>query len=152
MRSIFVTLPASLFLLASHAGAQEQISPPADPQTSSVQVTGPSRGFQFFEQQADEISGAYAMANGWRLKVDSTRDGIVATIDKRPTRLMADAARHPEIELVAVGPDRYVTRDGNISMEFNRGTRGDDMLMSYVPDARTAQVVTVAATAMLAQR
>jgi hypothetical protein len=26
--------------------------------------------------------------------------------------------------------------DGNVSMEFNRG-RGDDMLMSYVPESRT---------------
>jgi len=48
---------------------------------------------------------------------------------------------------------RFVTRDGNVRMKFNRGVRGvrgDDMVMSHVPDARTAQVIVV--TAALAQR
>jgi hypothetical protein len=35
-------------------------------------------------------------------------------------------------------------------MEFNRGEYGDEMLMRYVPDTRTAQAVVVTTT--LAQR
>jgi hypothetical protein len=31
-------------------------------------------------------------------------------------------------------------------MEFNRGAQGDEMLMSYVPDSRTAQRVVVTST------
>lgn len=146
MRPLSCILPASLLLLATGAGAQErqpeQQYPLTEPgSTSQVQVKAPTQPFQFWDYEAEMISGAYAMSNGWRMKVDPVSDGIVAQIDKRPP-----------MRLVAVAQDRYVTRDGNVSMEFNRGARGDDMLMSYVPDKRTAQVVVVTAKAMLAQR
>ena len=104
-------------------------------------MTAPTWPFLFFDYEAEAISGAYAMSNGWRLKVDPSSDGIVAQIDK-----------HTPMRLHAVSRDQYVSRDGNVSMSFNRGQRGDDMLMSYVPDARTAQVVVVTATAVVAQR
>lgn len=140
MRSLSLILPASLLLLASHAGAQSQNYPSTEPGSiSSVQVTAPTQPFPFWIDDAEAVSGAYAMSNGSRLKVEPRYDGIVAQLDKqRPVRL------------VALSQDRYVSRDGNVSMEFNRGTRGDDMLMSYVPDSLTAQVVVVTAT--LAQR
>jgi len=142
MRSVFLMLPTSLLLLASHAGAQTQAYPMTDPgQTSRVQVTAPPQPFQFWDYEAEWVSGAYAMSNGWRMKVDPSREGIVAQIDKeRP------------IHLVAVSQNRYATRDGNMWLDFNQGPAGEDMLMSYVPDARTAQVVVVTATARLAQR
>jgi hypothetical protein len=141
MRSLSMTVPVFL-LLAANAGAQQQIQAPADPgQTSRVEVTAPPQPFLFFDYEAEAISGAYAMSNGWHLKVDPSSEGIVAQIDKRtPMRLHA------------VSRDEYVSHDGNVSMTFNRGQRGDDMLMSYVPDARTAQVVVVTATAVVAQR
>ena len=101
-----------------------------------MQVRAPTPVFQFPEYQAEVISGAYAMSNGWRMKVVPANDGIVATIDKqRPIRL------------VALSADCYTTRDGNVWMEFNRGRYGEDMLMSYVPGPRLAQVV-VGATAV----
>ena len=141
MRSLYVIFPASL-LLATSAGAQAQDTPSTEPgQTSRVEVMAPTQAFQFWDYEAEAISGAYAMSNGWRMKVDPSADGILARIDKRPP-----------IRLVAVSQDKYVTRDGNMSMEFNRGERGDDMLMRYVPDSRTAEVVVVTATAVLAQR
>jgi hypothetical protein len=140
MRSLSLILPASLLLFASEVSAQSQNYPLADPASiSSVQVTAPTQAFPFWNDDAEAISGAYAMSNGWRIKVEPAHDGIVAQVDKqRPIRL------------VALSQDRYVSRDGNVSMEFNRGARGDDMSMSYVPDSRTAQVVVVTAT--LAQR
>lgn len=141
MRSLSLAVPVFL-LLAANAGAQQQIQAPADPgQTSRVEVTAPTQPFLFFDYEAEAISGAYAMSNGWHLKVDPASDGIVAQIDK-----------HTPMRLHAVSRDQYVSRDGNVSMSFNRGQRGDDMLMSYVPDARTAQVVVVTATAVVAQR
>jgi hypothetical protein len=95
----------------------------------------PTPTFQFQAYEAETISGGYAMSNGWRMKVDPSSDGIVARIDKqRPIRL------------VALSPNLYATRDGNVSMEFNRGQYGDEMLMSYVPESRTAQVVVVTTT------
>jgi hypothetical protein len=141
MRPLFLIFPVSL-LLASNAGAQAQNDPSTEPgATSRVQVMAPTQPFQFWDYEAEAISGAYAMSNGWHMKVDPASDGIVARIDKRPP-----------IRLVAVSRDKYATRDGNIWMEFNRGTRGDDMFMSYVPDSRTAQVIVVTAKATLAQR
>lgn len=140
MRSLFLTVPASLLLLVSGAGTQAQDYPLNEPEPASqVQVRAPARPFQFWEYDAEAIKGAYALSNGWRMKVDSSAEGIVARID-----------RQPPMRLVGVAPDRFVTRDGNVRMDFNRGERGDDMVMSYVPDTRTAQVVVVTAT--LAQR
>ena len=137
MRTLSLILPVSLLVLASGASAQEQEYPATAPaQVSRVEVTAP---FHFDYDEADAISGRYQMSNGWRMKVDSTYNGIAAQIDNRRA-----------IKLIAVGPDRYVSADGNVSMEFNHGGDADEMLMSYVPDVRTAQVVVVRAT--LAQR
>ena len=139
MRPLFLILPVSV-LLASNVGAQEQQAPQTEPgSVSQVQVTAETPQFQFRDYEAEAISGGYKMSNGWRMKVDPASDGIVAQINKeRPIRL------------VAVSRDRYVAPDGNVFMEFNRGTQGDEMLMSYVPDSRTAERVVVTST--LAQR
>lgn len=142
MRSLTLMFPASLLVLASHAGAQtDYYLSTQSGVTTRVEVMAPAEPFVFRDYEAEWISGAYAMANGWRLKVDPSLDGIVAQIDQR----------HP-IKLAAVSRDRYVSADGNVWMEFNRGSGGDQMLMSYVPDARTAQVVVVSSSARLAQR
>jgi hypothetical protein len=142
MRTLSLILSPCLLLLASGASAQTQHYPLTEPESiSRVEVVAQSKSFQFREYEAEAISGAYAMSNGWRMKVDPASDGIVAQIDKqRPIRL------------VALSPDRYASADGNVSMEFNRGPLGDDMLMSYVPDSRTAQVIVVTAKTTLAQR
>jgi hypothetical protein len=140
MRPLFLILPVSVLMLASSAGAQTQQAPQTEPgSVSQVQVTAETPQFQFRDYEAEAISGGYKMSNGWRMKVDAASDGIVAQVNKeRPIRL------------VAVSRDRYAAPDGNVFMEFNRGTQGDEMLMSYVPDTRTAQRVVVTST--LAQR
>jgi hypothetical protein len=75
--------------------------------------------------------------------VQPARDGIVAQIDKQR-----------RMHLVAQSPDRFVSRDGNVIMEFNKGDTRDDMMMSYVPsdvaDPHLAQMIVV--TAKMAQR
>jgi hypothetical protein len=140
MRPLSLILPVFLLVLASNAGAQEQQHPQTEPgSVSQVQVTAETQPFQFRDYEAEAISGGYKMSNGWRMKVDAASDGIVAQVNKeRPIRL------------VAVSRDRYVAPNGNVFMEFNRGRQGDEMLMSYVPDSRTAQRVVVTST--LAQR
>lgn len=141
MRPLSFVLPAAL-LLASSAGAQSQNYPQSNPESiSQVQVTAPAQPYRFWGYEAEAISGAYAMSNGWRIKVDRGSDGIVAQIGKKRP-----------MSLVAVSRDKYASRDGNVIMEFNRGAYGEDMVMSYVPDARTAQVVVLTSTATLAQR
>jgi len=146
MRYLSLAIPASLLLLVASDAAAQATSYPVvnDSPISSVQVTGQARTMRVYQEHLDAVKGQYALSNGWRLKVDSASNGVKAKIDKqRP------------IYLVAVTPDKYVSRDGNVEMEFNRGEGGYDMLMSYVPTdpatgARLAQVVTVKAT--MAQR
>ncbi|MBQ5950185.1 hypothetical protein [Massilia sp. ST3] len=140
MRIPYLAIPVSL-LLAVHAGAQTTPYPSATP-SSTVQVTAPAPGYDIWPHEQERVTGAYALSNGWRLAVEPYRDGIEARIDKRRP-----------IRLVAVSADRFVSHDGNVEMEFNRGTHGTDMLMSYIPesrDPRLAQVIVIKAT--MAQR
>lgn len=142
MRPLSLLLSASLLLLAVPAGAQTTAYPHTDSDAmSTVQVTAlPGKPtFRIWDYQAEAVSGAYALSNGWRLKITPARDGVTAQIDKQPP-----------VRLVALSPDKFVSRDGNIEMEFNRGFDGGDMVMSYVPDSRVAQVIVV--TTRLAQR
>jgi hypothetical protein len=145
MRPLSLALSASLLLFAPIAGAQSGSYPVADDTTpiTTVEVTAPPAPYLIGDTQIDAVTGAYRLSNGWRLKVEPGNNGIVARIDKqRPIRLVAQS------------PDRYVSRDGNVIMEFNRGDAGDDMMMSYVPrdvtDPRLSQVIV--ATAKMAQR
>jgi hypothetical protein len=141
MRPCILIFPVAL-LLASHAGAQAQLAQSPSPVSPArVEVTAPEQPFLFLSNEAEWISGGYKLSNGWKMNVDPTSDGILAQIGKRRP-----------VRLIAVSRDRYVSRDGNMSMEFNRGALGDEMLMSYVPDERTAQVIVVTATMAVANR
>jgi hypothetical protein len=138
MRTLFMAIPLSLLLAASHANAQSQSQdyPLTDTApVSTVRVTATAPGVFVTPDQTDQIKGNYAMSNGWRLKVQPATRGIVATIDnERPMRL------------IALSADRYATADGNVAMEFNRGDSGDDMTMSYVPSSRVAEVIVIGST------
>lgn len=142
MRPLTMLFSASLLALASSAGAQNQSLPypqADDAAISTVEVTAPAKLRWVKEEQAWKIGGAYAMSNGWYLKVKPTLHHIVATFDdQKPMRL------------AAVSDYKFVSSDGNVIMEFNKGADGDDMVMSYIPDRRTAQRVTV--SALVAQR
>lgn len=140
MRPLTLLLAVTLALVAANAAAQSRQYPVTGNEAiSSVQVTAPARTVRVYQEHLDAVRGVYAMSNGWRMKVSSAAGGINAQID-----------RQPAMHLVALSPDRYVSRDGNVTMDFNRGDNGDDMLMSYMPDPRLAQVIVVRAT--LAQR
>lgn len=139
MRPLTLALAASLLLVVADAAAQSRYPATGGDAISSVQVTAPARTLRVYQEHLDAVRGVYAMSNGWRMKVASAAGGITARID-----------RQPAMHLVALSPDRYSSRDGSVTMEFNRGDSGDDMLMSYVPDSRVAQVIVVRAT--LAQR
>jgi nitrogen fixation protein len=141
MRLLSIALPASLLLLSANAGAQSGNYLSTDtPQVSTVQVTAPAPAYHLRYHQAERVKGSYDMSNGWRLKIEPARDGIVAQIDKqRP------------IKLIALSPEKFVTSDGNVAMEFNHGGDPDEMVMSYVPNSDLAQQVIVVTTT-LAQR
>ena len=136
MRALFIALPVSLLLTASHAIAQSHDYPLTDTASgSTVFVTAPPKAIFVAPSDTDAIKGAYEMSNGWRLDVKSASKGIVARIDdQRPMRL------------IAVAPDRFVTADGNVEMQFNQGDFGDNMTMSYVPSSRLAERIEIRST------
>ncbi|MES2759918.1 MAG: hypothetical protein V4693_21305 [Pseudomonadota bacterium] len=104
-----------------------------------MQVTAPLRTVTIRAEQGRQIAGSYEMSNGWFLKVRPSSRYIDAAIDsEKPMRLLA------------LSPDKFVTADGNVTMEFNLGVYGEDMMMSYVPDRGLARVF-VTSTA-IAQR
>jgi hypothetical protein len=145
MRRLSIAIPVVVLLLlaASNASAQANNYPAIDSKAvSTVQVTAPTPTFHIYEYQAELVSGAYALSNGWRMKVTPSRDGVVAQIDKQTP-----------MRLVALTPDKFVSRDGNVSMTFNRGPDQDQMLMSYVPQSSSGLASeAVVVTATLAQR
>lgn len=140
MRPLSLLLPASLLLLASGASAQTSAypKPPADP-ISTVQVTAPVKTMWIMSDQARQLAGSYLMSNGWYLRVRPTSRFINAAIDnERPMRL------------VQIAPDKFVSNDGKVTMEFNQGDGGEDMTMSYVPNQDLAQVIVI--SSRMAQR
>ncbi|KQQ97126.1 hypothetical protein [Massilia sp. Leaf139] len=127
----------SALLLPCVAFAQTDSSALPDP-VSTVQVTAPVKTMRIQPDQAKDLIGSYAMSNGWTMKVRPSSRFIDAAIDERQP-----------IRLVQVAPYRFVSSDGNVTMNFKEGD-GEDMTMSYVPDRRLAQVVVV--RARMAQR
>jgi len=139
MRPLTLAIAASGLMLVADAAAQSRYPVTDSEAISSVQVRAPARTVRVYQEHLDALRGVYVMSNGWRMKVSSAAGGISARIDQQPP-----------MHLFALSPDRYATRDGKVTMEFNPGDRGGDMLMSYLPDPRLAQTVVLRAT--LAQR
>lgn len=134
MRPLSLLIPASLLVLAAGAGAQTQPYPQPDTAPlTSVTVTAPGKAIRLRPDEVRQIAGSYDMANGWRLEVRGRPEYIDATIDaEKPMRLKA------------VSRNKFVSGDGNVTMEFNQGT-GDDMKLSYVPDPSKPSMVSIPA-------
>lgn len=134
MRSLSLLIPASLLLLAAGAGAQTQPYPQPDTAPiSTVTVTAPGKAIRLKPDDVKQIAGTYDMANGWRLEVRGRPEYIDATIDtEKPMRLKA------------VSRNKFVSGDGNVTMEFKQGT-GEDMKLSYVPDPSKPSMVSIPA-------
>jgi hypothetical protein len=140
MRISSVLLPAALFLLAPTSGAQTGPYPQNDTAPiTAVVVSAAAKPFRIRQEQARQIAGTYDLVNGWHLKVRPGTRTIDTKIDQQqPMRLLA------------VGPYKFVSGDGRVTMEFNLGESGDDMLMTYAPDPRLADMVVISSA--VAQR
>ena len=142
MRPSSLLLSASLLVLSASASANTMPYPDAETPVSgsTVQVIAPAAPVYIPDGMVEQIRGAYALSNGWRLKVEKASwRNIEARIDKqKPMRLRA------------VSEDTFVSSNGMVTMRFNQGESGSDMTLSYVPDARLAQVVVI--SSRLAQR
>jgi hypothetical protein len=140
MRRFLLAIPASLLLVSSYAGAQSRDYPLTDESAvSTVEVTA-NRPFHISSQR-EAVRGIYALSNGWNLKVEPTRSGIIATIDDEQP-----------LHLAALPGNRFRTSDGNVDMHFNLGYSGEDMTMSYVPRSNPLAVITVGTDSSLAAR
>jgi len=140
MRISSVFLPATLLLVASICGAQTMPYPQDDTApVTTVVVSAAATSYLIRQKQIPQIAGIYEMTNGWRIKVQPRSRTIDTTIDQqKPMRLLA------------VSPYKFASGDGRVTMEFNRGDTGDDMIMSYVPDPRLAEMVVISSS--IAQR
>ena len=134
MRLLSLLIPASLLVLATGVGAQTQPYPlPDTAPISTVTVTAPGKAIRLRADEVRQIAGTYDMANGWRLEVRGKPEYIDATIDsEKPMRLKA------------VSKNKFVSGDGNVTMEFNQRT-GEDMKMSYIPDPSKPSMVSIPA-------
>jgi hypothetical protein len=140
MRPLLLLLSASLLLPAVNAGAQAMAYPPPDSAPiSSVQVTARPTVQRIKTSEAHKISGAYDMSNGWNLRVHPGPRHIDTIIDDQPP-----------LRLNAVAPYKFVSGDGNVTMQFNRGDDGDMMEMSYRPDLHLAERIVI--SSRVAQR
>ncbi len=130
---LYASFTVGGILLFDQVNAQNPPAAPDERAMSEIRVTAPPAGYRLLRREdAAAIRGTYALSNGWILKVQPSSRRVFAEIDDRGL-----------MELKALSPDKFVSLDGNMTMEFNMGDRGDEMLLAYVPDPRTAQVIMV---------
>ena len=134
MRPLSVLIPACLPVLATSTGAQTQTYPlPDTAPISTVKVTPGTKPVRLMRDEVKRIAGSYDMENGWQLEVRGEPEYIDATIDtQKPLRLRP------------VSKNKFVSGDGNVSMEFNENMDGG-MKMSYRPDPSKPSMVSIPA-------
>ncbi|MFS2217153.1 hypothetical protein ACCD08_21835 [Telluria sp. Tellsp104] len=116
-------------LLVSASGTQAQTLAPDDP-VAVVQVKPMDGPYRLRNEQARQIAGTYEMSNGWSVDVRPDMRHVDVLIDRnRPLRLLA------------ISPRKFVSGDGNVTMEFSRGNDENDMTLRYVPGVGMAEVV-----------
>ena len=134
MRPLSLLIPACLLALAASAGAQTQTYPlPDTAPISTVKVTPGTQAVRLLRDEVKRIAGNYDMENGWQLEVRGEPEYIDATIDTQPP-----------LRLRAVSKNKFVSGDGNVTMEFNPNLDGG-MKMSYQPDPSKPSMVSIPA-------
>ena len=70
------------------------------------------------------------------------------SLDVRPDMRHVDVVidRNRPLRLLAISPRKFVSGDGNMTMEFSRGNDDSDMTLRYVPNAGLAEVVVTSAS------
>lgn len=134
--SVLVVCAVAGFAVCWSAGAQTlPTAPGAEAVLPEVRIAATMPSYPIRLKEASAVRGVYAMSNGWTLEVRPDWKKVYAEIDRRG-----------EVELVPLSADRFVSVDGRMAMEFNVGAQGDEVVLRYIPDAATAQVVEVRST------
>lgn len=128
-------LPAQQAVPASPIGDE------AKEALSQVQVRGQSRRYRLDPDEARQVRGTYALSNGWTMRVTSRLSHVNISINDGP-----------DIELLAQSGDKFASADGKIATVFNLGPWQEDVVMSYVPDARLSDQRVIVGSGTLAAR
>ena len=111
-----ITLMAVSFALAAVSAAQaQQVTGGHQPTIalSPVQSTVHSP-FKMAFDEAREFQGQYLLDNGKTL-----------TVSRKGQRLFADVAGDADVELVALSPGAFVTKDGKTEVKFQQAANGN---------------------------
>ncbi|PQO98226.1 hypothetical protein C5614_12785 [Massilia phosphatilytica] len=129
-----LSLPCFPTLLLLAASSHAQALQPTEP-VAVVQVRPVDGPYRLRNEQAREIAGMYEMSNGWSIDVRPDMRHVDVVIDRnRPLRLLAISSR------------KFVSGDGNVTMEFSCGNDDTDMTLRYVPAPGVAEVVLTSAS------
>ena len=101
---------------------------------SASATAAPESELRATAQQRMDLEGTYQLENGQRARVFE--------LDQR---LYVELGRHRK-ELVLVAPDRFASRDGAISMQFQPDAPGDRIVLGYRRDDRQAMPVRLASS------
>lgn len=126
---------------AAQAAQAQPIDEEVKQALAEVQVRGQPRRYRLEPSEIKQVSGTYAMSNGWTMRVMPRARHVFVQIDDKPP-----------IEIFAQSPDKFASADGNIATVFNLGSMGDDVVMSYVPDSRLSDQRVIIGTGVLAAR
>jgi hypothetical protein len=121
-------------LLVPASGTQAQTLQPGDP-VAVIQVKPLDGPYRLRNEQARQIAGMYEMSNGWSIDVRPDMRHVDVVID-----------RQTPLRLLAISPRKFVSGDGNVTLEFSRGNDDNDMTLRYVPAAGQAEVVVTSAS------
>ena len=130
MRTFVALSVLAALSLAAAAAAAQQPSAQNHAQTeramSEIQVTAAQ--YKPVRAELDAITGIYELDDGATLRVARTN-----------RRVKAALGQVGGVDLVPVGPYTYMARDRSLLVQFNLGTLGEDVLVTYNPDSVAAE-------------
>jgi hypothetical protein len=133
--------PTLAMAQAGRTTAAPQIDEEVKQALAEVQVRGQPRHYRLEPSEIKQVSGTYAMSNGWTVRVVPRMRHVYMHINDKPP-----------IELFPQSADKFASADGNIATVFNLGMLGDDIVMSYVPDSRLSDQRVIVGSGVLAAR
>ena len=121
-------LVAAACLLAAPFVSAAQCGPGqgrVDVTAQRAAVAGPNGFIATGAQLADEVEGTYALSNGRRLELIDLDQQVVA-----------DFGKWSRVRLDEVGPHRFASREGDVTLTWLPGERLDTIVLSYPADSR----------------
>lgn len=121
-------------------GAQALPTPPREPRIlPEISIAETMPRYPLKVREALAVRGTYDMSNGWLLEVNPDWH-----------RVYADLNQTGPVELLPASADKFISADGRMAMEFNRGVNANEMVLRYTPDGVAAHSLVLTST--LAQR